>query len=195
MPARIYHLKGTTAHKVSEHGRGWILLILEHRLKIHRFMWRLMTLDDSSVGFLPFLHPLPALLRTRRLTFRAGGLPFPRAGRHGVCDRVQKPRDRLLSSFLAARRRSTRGSGRTCLVKSRLAILLTTFLATRRGRARGGIPLVFPGRGTSQLEPGHGRPPLSMGHVGTQHLPRRRRGNAFEKCTEIRTTEKIQRMF
>jgi hypothetical protein len=52
---RIYHLKGTTAHKVSEHGRGWILLILEHRLKIHRFMWRLMTLDDSSVGFLPFL--------------------------------------------------------------------------------------------------------------------------------------------
>ena len=75
------------------------------------------------------------------------------------------------------------------------SLVLARLLATRRGRARGGLPLVFPGRGTSQLEPGHGRPPLSMGHVGTQHLPRRRRGNAFEKCTEIRTTEKIQRMF
>ena len=63
-----------------------------------------LSLDDSSVGFLPFVLPLPALLHTRRLASRAGGLPFPRAGRHfaGVCDRLQKPRDRLLSSFLAA---------------------------------------------------------------------------------------------
>ena len=166
-----------------------------------------LSLDDSSVGFLPFVLPLPALLHTRRLASRAGGLPFPRAGRlfagvcdpragrrfAGVCDRLQKPRDRLL--FLAASLVWARHVRPLPRVDLRLAILLTTFLATRRGRARGGIPLVFPGRGTSQLEPGHGRPPLSMGHVGTQHLPRRRRGNAFEKCTEIRTTEKIQRMF